>query len=206
MDGSSMLFLGVLMIAIGLLIIVYGVRIARIYALLSALGLAVSLGFALATFLAMVLRMAGSLLIPVLIALAAAGGLLYWVAKAYMTYLKIYAVLGIVKFGLCITALSLTLFRVQGAVALVIILAVTGVAIWLIVKVSAKWGHLLYMLGIMTDGALISIAGGVITGASSGQIGATVLLAVLAVPLLIWAGLYRECWRQKIAFPGIKSW
>lgn len=204
--SSNLILPGILLIAIGLLILVYGVRIARIYAILSALSIAIGIGFALATLLAAVLHMASNALIPILVALALAGVLLYWVAKAYIAYLKVYAILGMIKIGVSIVSICLVLLRLQGGVAAIIILASIVAVIWLIVKGIVKWGHLLYMIGIITDGALISIAGGVMVGVNSGRVGATVLLAILAIPLLIWAGLYRECWRQKIAFPGIRSW
>ena len=206
MNSGGMIILGIGAIAVGLLIIVYGVRIARIYAILSALGLAISIGLGLALFIATVLRMAGNMLIPIIIAAALAVLLLVWVAKAYVLYLKIYAILGMIKIGASIVALCLVLLRIQGGIAaLIVLLAIAGV-IYLIVKGIAKWGHLLYMIGIITDGALISTAGGVLLGGASGQMGITVLIAILSIPLLIWTGLYRECWRQKIAFPGIKSW
>ena len=123
-----------------------------------------------------------------------------------MLYLKIYAILGIIKIAASLMALCLTLLNLQGGIVALLLLVAIVAAIWAIVKATAKWGHLLYMVGIITDGALIAVAGSVMTGGGTGYVRATVLLAVLAVPLLIWSGLYRECWRQGIAFPGIKSW
>ena len=206
MNSSGMIILGIVSIAVGLLIIIYGVRIARIYAVISALGLAVSVGVGLTALLATVLHMAGNMLIPILAALVFAVLLLRWVARAYITYLKIYAVLGMIKIGVSIVALCLVLLHIQGGIIVLIALLTTAGVICFIIKGIAKWGHLLYMIGIITDGALISIAGGVMLGGASGRIGFTVLIAILSIPLLIWAGLYRECWRQQITFPGIKSW
>lgn len=204
--GSNLVFPGILLIVLGLAILVYGVRIARIYAILSALSISIGIGIALALLFAAVFHMAGSALIPILIALALAGLLLYWVGKAYIAYLKVYAILGMIKIGASIVALCLVLLQVPEGVAAIVILVSIAAVIWLIVNGIRKWSHLLFMIGIITDGALIAIAGGVMVGGGSGRVGATVLLAIITIPLLIWAGLYRECWRQKIVFPGIKSW
>ena len=201
---SNLLSPGIALIAVGLLIIVFGVRIARFYAVLSALGLAVGIGALVFFLLTVVLRMAGKMLIPILIAIALAVLLLIWVGKAYMKYLKIYAILGLIKIVAGMIAICLILLSLQQGLLIAVIFATIAVVVWLI-RAFAKWSHLLYMIGIITDGALIAVWGSILVGASAG-FGMTIILAVLAIPLLIWTGLYRECWRQKIPFPGIQSW
>ena len=206
MDSGSLIFLGILAIAVGLFIIVYGVRIARLYAIISALGLAVVIGFLVGFLMMTMMRTAGNMAIPLLAALAVFILLMAWVAKAYLVYLKIYSILSIIKYGLTIIALSMLIFPNQGGVLALVVLAAVAGMVWLLVQLIVKWSHLAYMVGIMTDGALFAVIGSVMLGLSTRMMGDTIFLAALAIPMLIWAGLYRECWRQRLAFPGIQAW
>ena len=206
MIGPGMILLGTILIGLGLLILIFGVRIARIYAVLSALALAISVGFWLVNMLIAILHFAGNMIIPILAVLAIAGVLLYWVAKAYMAYLKIYAFFGLIKIAGSILLLFLVLLQIRGGLVVVALLAVLAAFIWMIIKIFSKWNHLLYMLGIMTDGSILCISGGIAIGLSTGHAEATAAISVLCIPFLIVAGLYRECWRQQLLFPGIKTW
>lgn len=199
------IFGGAVLIAIGLAILIYGMRIARLYAILSALATAIGIGVGL--FFLMMVSMGGGrqMAIPLLIALAVMGLLLYLVGKYYEKYLMFYAILGVIKMALAVLLILSMLLHIQGGWVAILALAVLIAGAIALIRLINRWAHLIRMVGLMTDGAVFAVVGAVIMGTNA-HTGFGVACAVLGIPLLIWTGLYHECWRQKLPFPGIASW
>ena len=201
----EMKILGVLMIALGLAILIYGMRIARVYAILSAFVTAVSIGLGLAAVMAMAMGMDRQMIIPVLIALAIVVLLLVLVGKFYQKYLAFYAVLGLIKIAASVALIPAILLNIRGGWVVVLALVILVAGIIGLIRLVQRWAHLLSMLGLMADGAVIAAVGAVMLGFSNSA-GFGIACSVLGIPLLMWTGLYHECWRSKLPFPGVQSW